>query len=153
VDPTNLITAAATGDGGALEVNTTAACAWTAAASADWIQLTTTGSTGPGSVGYTIAPNGSANERTGTITIAGTIVNVTQAGVELEPITFRGTVSGLTGTCPAVTFTVDGRAVSTSSATNFKGGNCAKLEEGDTVSVRGLLTLEGIVNATEIDLD
>jgi Domain of unknown function (DUF5666)/Putative binding domain, N-terminal len=152
VDPDKPITAAATGDAGTLAVTTTGACTWTAAASAGWIQLTTTGSTGPGSVGYTITPNGSTSERTGTITLAGTTVSVTQTGVELEPITLRGAVNGLTGTCPTVTFTVEGRTVSTSDSTNFKGGNCAKLENGETVSVRGLPTLEGTVNATEIDL-
>jgi hypothetical protein len=57
------------------------------------------------------------------------------------------------GACPALTFTVEGRTVSTSGSTNFKGGNCAKLQEGDTVIVRGLLTLEGPVNATEIEFD
>jgi hypothetical protein len=153
VNPDDRIVAEATGETGTLMVNTGGACAWTAAASPDWIQLTTTGGTGPGSVGYVIAPNATASERTGTITVAGTTVTVTQAGVELEPITLQGEVSGLTGACPAVTFTVDGRTVSTTDSTNYRGGNCGKLSNGDSVRVRGLPTLEGTVNATEIDLD
>jgi hypothetical protein len=115
--------------------------------------LTTTGGTGAGTVGYTIAPNATADERTATITVAGNTVTVTQAGVSLESITLEGNVSGLAGTCPAVTFTLEGRTVSTSGSTSFKGGNCAKLKDGDAVSARGLLTLEGTVNATEIHLD
>ena len=115
--------------------------------------MTTTGGTGPGPLGYVIARNTTASERTGTITVAGTTLTVTQAGAELEAITVEGNVSGLTGTCPAVTFAVDGRTVNSSDSTNFKGGNCAKLENGDSVRVRGLLTPEGTVNASEIDLD
>jgi cytochrome c-type biogenesis protein CcmE len=38
-----------------------------------------------------------------------------------------------------------------SSSTNFKGGNCPKLKNGETVIVRGMLTSEGIVDATEIE--
>ena len=71
----------------------------------------------------------------------------------MQAITLGGTVSGLAGTCPAVTFTIEGRTVTTSGSTTFKRGNCAKLTDGDTVGVRGLLTLEGTVNATEVDLD
>lgn len=153
VDPDNPITAGATGGNGTLTVSTTGTCAWTATGSPEWIQLTTTGGTGPGAVGYTIAPNATASERRGTITVAGTTLSVTQAGVELQAITLGGTVSGLAGTCPAVTFTIEGRTVTTSGSTTFKRGNCAKLTDGDTVGVRGLLTLEGTVNATEVDLD
>jgi hypothetical protein len=115
--------------------------------------LTTTGGTGAGSVGYVIARNTTASERTGTISVAGTTLTVTQAGAELEAITLEGDVSGLVGTCPTVSFTVDGRTVNSSDSTNYKGGNCAKLENGDSVRVRGLLTPEGTVNASEIDLD
>jgi hypothetical protein len=153
VDPDNRIAAEATGGAGTLMVNTSGACAWNAAASQGWIQLTTAGGTGPGSVGYVIAPNATASERTGTITVAGTTISVNQAGIELEPTTLRGEVSGLTGRCPAVTFTIDGRTVSTSDSTNYRGGNCGKLSNGDSVRVRGLPTSEGTVNATEIDFD
>ena len=122
-------------------------------ASPEWIQLTTTGGTGPGPVGYVIAPNATASERTGAITVAGTTITVTQAGLELESVTLRGEVSDFAGACPAVTFSVEGRTVSTSDSTSFKNGSCGKLKNGETVRVRGLLTLEGTVNATEIDFD
>ena len=46
---------------------------------------------------------------------------------------------------------VEGRTVTASGSTNFKGGNCPKLKNGETVIVRGLLTPEGTVDATEIE--
>jgi len=153
VAPDRPIIADATGATGTLTVNTTGACTWTAAASPGWIELTGSGGTGPGSVGYVIAPNATTSERTGAITVAGTTLAVTQAGLDLVAVTLRGDVSGLAGTCPAVTFMLDGRTVSTSGSTSFKGGNCAKLKDGEGVSVRGLLTLEGTVNATDIEFD
>jgi hypothetical protein len=104
-------------------------------------------------VAYVIAPNATASERTGAITVAGTTITVTQAGLELESITLRGEVSDFAGTCPAVTFSVEGRTVSTIDSTSFKNGSCGKLKNGETLRVRGLLTLEGTVNATEIDFD
>jgi hypothetical protein len=115
--------------------------------------LSTTVGTGSGAVGYVIAPNATASERTAVITIAGSTIPVIQAGVRLESITLHGEVSGLAGTCPDVTFTTDGRTVHASNSTSFKGGNCEKLKAGEAVRVSGLLTLEGTVNATEIDFD
>ena len=153
VDGDNPITADAGGETGTVRVNTTGTCTWTAAGSEEWIQLSTTVGTGSGAVGYVIAPNATASERTAVITIAGSTIPVTQSGVRLESITLHGEVSGLAGTCPDVTFTTDGRTVHTSNSTSFKGGNCAKLKAGEAVRVSGLLTLEGTVNATEIDFD
>ena len=58
-----------------------AACAWTASTDASWITITSgnTG-TGNGSVGYTVASNPGANTRTGTISVAGQMVTVSQTG-------------------------------------------------------------------------
>jgi hypothetical protein len=153
VDPDNQITAPATGETGTVTVNTSATCTWTAGASPEWIQLTTAGGTGPGPVGYVIAANATSSERTGAITVAGTTITVIQAGGELDSITLHGEVSDFGGTCPSVTFRVEGRAVSTSDSTSFKNGGCGKLKNGETVRVRGLLTLEGTVDATEIEFD
>ena len=50
-----------------------------------------------------------------------------------------------------LTFTLDSRTVSTSGTTNYKGGNCAKLKNGDTIIVRGLLNSGGTVDATELE--
>jgi hypothetical protein len=148
VNPSNPITSGAGGGSGTLKVNTASTCAWTASASASWIQVSAAGGTGSGQVDYQIAPNPAGSERTGSISIAGTTLSVTQAG---EPITLKGDVASLSGSCPGVTFVLDGRTVMSSGSTNFKGGNCPKLKNGEAVIVRGMLTSEGTVDATEIE--
>src|SRR5688572_18809257 len=63
-------------------VTATSGCGWTGASNATWITVTSGGSgTGNGTVAYTVAANTSATARTGTLTIAGQTVTITQAGV------------------------------------------------------------------------
>ena len=76
---------------------------------------------------------------------------MTQEGAAGQPITLRGDAANVTGGCPATTFTLEGRTVRANGSTNFKGGKCPKLKNGETVIVRGLLNSEGIVDATEIE--
>ncbi|MBI4775716.1 MAG: hypothetical protein HY788_16355 [Deltaproteobacteria bacterium] len=73
------------GGGGAIEVTSSSpGCAWTAASNASWIVLESANSgTGNGSVQYRIPAN-SGNERTGTLTVAGKTVTITQAGSQLS---------------------------------------------------------------------
>jgi hypothetical protein len=60
-------------------VNAPAGCAWTAAANVDWITVTPPASgTGNGQLAYSVAANPGA-ARTGTLTIAGVTLTVTQA--------------------------------------------------------------------------
>ena len=63
----------------------------------------------------------------------------------------RGTVSGLTGTCPALTFTLGERTVTTSSTTAFKDG-CSRIQNGSRVEVEGRLNGTTIA-AKEVELD
>ena len=65
---------------------------------------------------------------------------------------FSGTVSGLTGTCPALSFTVGGRLVQTDDGTQFTQGNCKHLENGMNIGVTGTLTTGGAVYATAVQL-
>ena len=62
-------------------VSTTSGCGWTGASNnMSWISITSSASgTGTGSVTYTVAAN-TGPARTGTLTIAGQTVTVTQAG-------------------------------------------------------------------------
>ena len=73
-----------TAAGGAATVAVTAnagSCAWTAASNAPWISITAGASgNGNGTVDYTVAANTSTTGRTGTMTIAGQTMTVTQAG-------------------------------------------------------------------------
>lgn len=63
-----------------LGVVTAGSCAWTALSNAPWITASAAGSTGPGELGITVAPNTAATDRTGTLTVAGQTFSVTQTG-------------------------------------------------------------------------
>lgn len=67
------------GGTGAIAVATTTACAWTSVSDVPWVTITsgTTGA-GDGSAAFVVAAN-TGPSRTGTITIAGQVVKVTQA--------------------------------------------------------------------------
>ena len=63
-----------------------------------------------------------------------------------------GTVSGLGGTCPSITFTVRGTVVRTNSATDFRDA-CARIANAVRVEVRGNREAGGQVLATRVELD
>jgi len=92
-------------------VNVTAAggCPWTAVSNAAWIVITAGASgTGNGTVSYTVAANGSNSPRSGTVTIAGLTLTVTQtvAGAiivgDFIPGTFPPAWNVVDGGTPAV---------------------------------------------------
>ena len=63
-----------------VDVNTTPGCAWAAASNAPWITLREPGGTGSRDVRVTVAAN-TGPARSGTATIAGRTLTITQAGV------------------------------------------------------------------------
>jgi hypothetical protein len=117
--------------------------------------LSTAQGSGDGQVTYVIAANTATTDRTGSLTVAGTTVTVTQHGSAppAPTITLSGSVAGLSGECPDVTFTVDGHAVRTSTATSYEGGSCGKLKNRDAVIVRGVVDAGGGVDATEVEFN
>jgi hypothetical protein len=69
-------------------------------------------------------------------------------GNEVE---LTGTVAGLGGNCPAITFTAGGRSVGTTSNTQFKLA-CSSIANGTKVEVKGTSpTPSGVVTATRVD--
>ena len=71
------------GDGGAaaIEVSSTSSCAWTATASAGWIDITSGArGSGAGLVRYEVDRHKGKGTRTGSIVVAGVTVTITQAG-------------------------------------------------------------------------
>jgi Domain of unknown function (DUF5666)/CarboxypepD_reg-like domain len=62
-----------------------------------------------------------------------------------------GAVSGLTGTCPTVTLTVQGTPVKTNASTSYSDVTCATLA-GKDVEVKGTKASDGSVLATKITL-
>lgn len=62
----------------------------------------------------------------------------------------RGTVSGLSGSCPTLGLMVAETAVSTTSATQFVGGACLAIVNGLFVTVLGTPQPDGSVVATRV---
>ena len=79
VSPTTK-TGAPAGEAATATVSTASGCPWTATSNATWLSITTGGSgSGNGAVNYSVAANLTTSSRTGTLTIAGQTLTVTQA--------------------------------------------------------------------------
>ena len=71
------------GGGGVVGMTSPTGCTWTASSSAGWITITAGGGgSGNGSVSYTVAANTTINSRSGTITVAGQTLAITQTGID-----------------------------------------------------------------------
>ncbi len=71
-----------------------------------------------------------------------------QAEVERE-----GPIANLSGGCPTVEFSVGATVVSTNAATEYDGGACADLRNGQHVEVEGVLPANGRMVAAEVEFD
>ena len=67
------------GESGPLTLSTSAGCAWTATSDVSWTTVTPASGTGPETLTYTVAPNPSPSSRSGTVTVGGQVLAVTQA--------------------------------------------------------------------------
>jgi hypothetical protein len=65
----------------------------------------------------------------------------------------EGSAGGIQGTCPALTFSVNGFSIRTSATTTFEGGTCAALKSGTKVNVKGTRNADGSTNATRVKLN
>lgn len=98
VNPTSASIAAAGASGG-FDVLTAGTCAWTAVASDPWISVTAGSSgTGAGAVSYTVAANGAAAARSGSITVNGQVYTISQFGstcsFAINPVSLGAPASG-----------------------------------------------------------
>jgi hypothetical protein len=66
---------------------------------------------------------------------------------------FGGVVSGLSGACPNITFTLSGTLVRASDATRYEDGTCARVRNSLRVEVHGQRQGDGSIRATRIELD
>ena len=132
-----------------VSVQTQSGCAWTASTPDAWIQLASSSGTGSGEVRYTVERNNGA-ARAGTITVSDVTIRVEQEGTKTVRVSLNGAISDLAGTCPAVTFTVDGRTVITDGNTRFRDG-CSALANGTNVRIDGEETASGQVSAMSVD--
>lgn len=64
---------------------------------------------------------------------------------------FEGTVSALSGTCPAISFTLNGLTVRTSAATRYDDVTCAQVRNTMRLEVRGRRQADGSVLADRIE--
>lgn len=64
----------------------------------------------------------------------------------------KGVVSGRTGTCNSITFTVAGVTVTTNGATKFEDP-CASIVNGTRVEVEGTRQANGSILASEVEID
>jgi hypothetical protein len=64
----------------------------------------------------------------------------------------KGIVSTLSGTCPALTFTVGTRVIRTGSTTIFDD-RCTEIRNGVRVEVKGTRTNDGTFTATRVEVD
>jgi hypothetical protein len=73
---------------GAINVATQSGCSWTALSNASWLVITSNSSvTGNGTTNYSALSNTSASVRTGTLTVAGQSITITQDGIVSYTIT------------------------------------------------------------------
>jgi hypothetical protein len=63
---------------------------------------------------------------------------------------FTGSVSGVGGACPAITFMVRGNKVATNGSTRFDDTSCGRVANSMTVEVRGLRQTDGSVLASRV---
>jgi hypothetical protein len=138
-------------DTGRVEVETQRDCSWTASTTDSWIRITESNGTGSGNVRFSVERN-NGPARAGTIRVGGVTVRIEQEGRPAERVTLNGTVSNLKGSCPSVTFTLDGETVFTDADTTFKGKDgCAAVANGTRAKVEGEQAADGRVYATKVE--
>lgn len=74
-------------------------------------------------------------------------INDDETGGEFE---IEGSMGGLKGTCPSVTFGVNGFSIRTNASTTFDGTACSAFKNGDKVNVKGTKQSDGSVLATRL---
>jgi hypothetical protein len=120
---------------------------------------------GNGEVSYIVLPNLTRQNREATITVTGATHKVSQRGLSGEDdddddddddderdVEVRGAVSGLSGTCPNLTFVVRGTLIRTNNNTEFRKGSCGELENRMDVEVRGRRQSDGSIVARRVEL-
>jgi hypothetical protein len=65
-------------------------------------------------------------------------------------VNLSGKMGDVFGTCPNLSFSLDGRAVRTDAMTMFQGGLCKNLKGGVDVAVHGTAGSDGTVTADTV---
>jgi hypothetical protein len=75
-------------------------------------------------------------------------INDDETGAEAE---IQGAAGGVSGTCPNLTFGVNGYTVKTNGSTTFTGGTCATMKSGLKVKVKGISQADNSILATSVE--
>jgi hypothetical protein len=67
-----------------------------------------------------------------------------------RPIDLDGKVSGVSGTCPIITFEMKGRIVYTTPLTEFRRTSCDRIDKGTELEVDGMLMSDNRVRADQV---
>jgi BACON domain-containing protein/all-beta uncharacterized protein len=146
VTPTNP-SVGASASSNTLTVTVGTGCTWTAVSNTAWITVTAgAGGAGNGTVSYSVAANTSTSQRSGSLTVAGQQVNVTQTGVTcsftVSPISQNFGPTGGTGTA-AVTANV-----STCQWTASSGAGWITITSGSSGTGNGTVGYTVAANST-----
>jgi hypothetical protein len=107
----------------------------------------------PGTTCADATKNGANVKVTGTKQTDGSILATSVALVTPTSSTVSGVISAATGTCPAVTFTVQSTKVTVNSATTYGTSTCADAtKNGATVNVTGTKQADGSILAASVSL-
>ena len=86
------------------------------------------------------------------VTVTVTIIG-SSAQFNVQIAEAEGTISGLMGACPAITFSVGATLVSTDASTTFTDGTCQQLANGGKAEVKGVKQPDGSIRATKIEVE
>jgi hypothetical protein len=84
--------------------------------------------------------------------LTATVVKFEDAGEAENEAEVEGALAALSGNCPTISFTVQGRTVRTSTATEFRDGACTALANGKAVNAKGAAQPDGSLQATRVTL-
>jgi hypothetical protein len=129
VGPPSVATFAPEGGTGTASVTTASTCSWTATSGASFITIAQGGSgTGNGTVQFSVAPNPSTADRTGSLTIAGSTFNLTQRAGTAIPVTLSAPTANAPIGGHAVTSSRPTLVVNNSTATGAAGALTYRFE-------------------------
>jgi hypothetical protein len=105
-----------------------------------------------GSDGSSTPPTAPATPSTAAVSGGTGPTSADGATTAASSVAVKGTISGLSGTCPLIKFTVEAKSVKADSATRFVDVKCADLTNGARVGVQGAAQSDGSVLAKAVML-
>ena len=166
----------ATAGSSQVRVTTLAGCGWTARSLDPWVNVTGGASgSGAGIVRLSVLAN-SGPARQGRATVAGRTVTIVQQAAAAPPlpppppappappppppppppdpkVELEGVVFAVRGSCPDLTFGLNGVTVVADASTQYRGSNCANVQNERRVIVVGPLQPDGSVKAESIAIN